>query len=55
MENYFIEQYDSISNGYNMVPGGHGGCLAGTKNPMYGKKHKPESKLKMSKASYLLL
>jgi group I intron endonuclease len=51
MENYFIEQYDSISNGYNMVPGGHGGSLAGTKNPMYGKKHKPESKLKISKAS----
>ena len=35
-EAYYIKYYDSINNGYNIVPGG-GEYLRGENNPMYGK------------------
>lgn len=39
MEPYFIKKYDSLNNGYNMMPGGQGGL---------GFKHSEKTKRKMS-------
>lgn len=65
-EIHYIEEFDSIKNGYNIKEGGsHGlhseetkirmsvartGKTSGENNPMYGLQHTPESKLKMSLA-----
>ena len=38
-EAYYIEKYDSVNNGYNLVVGG-GEYLCGEYNPMYGKSAK---------------
>jgi len=36
MENFFIEEYDAITSGYNIARGGQGGCIALFKeNPEY--------------------
>jgi group I intron endonuclease len=38
MENFFIEEYDTITSGYNIAKGGQGGCIALFKeNPEYDK------------------
>ena len=62
-EKYYIEEYDSFRNGYNMTLGGEGtvGCIPseetrvrlseatkGEKNGMYGKSHTEESRKAMS-------
>lgn len=40
MEEFFINEYDSIKNGYNIVPGGRRGpILFGEANGMFGKTH----------------
>lgn len=45
MENYFIQEHDSINNGYNSVDGGGlYPILIGDQNPMFGKKHNKQSK-----------
>ena len=45
----FIEKFQTQDSnyGYNMTPGGDGGCHFKEQNGMYGKKHKPESIQKM--------
>jgi len=44
MEDYFINEYDSLNNGYNSIMGGgKHPVLVGKDNPMFGKKHKEES------------
>lgn len=47
MENYFINEYDSFNNGYNMTLGGEGTL---GKKTWLGKKHKKETKQKISNA-----
>lgn len=48
MENYFINEFNSIENGYNTQKGGlNYPILFGKENPMYGKKHREESILLM--------
>ena len=45
MESHFINQYDSIKNGYNIAPGGISGpVLLGEANGMYGKTHSDKVK-----------
>ena len=44
MENYFIQEYNSLNDGYNTNPGGGKyPVLRGENNPMHGKNHKEES------------
>jgi hypothetical protein len=45
----YIEKYKTQDSnyGYNMTPGGDGGCHFGKQNGMYGKNHTPESIQKM--------
>jgi group I intron endonuclease len=44
MEDYFIQEYDSINNGYNIAQGGGGfPDTKGANNPMFNKNHKKES------------
>jgi group I intron endonuclease len=45
MESFFIEQYDSFNNGYNMTKGGEGTL---GKKSWLGKKHTEETKIKIS-------
>jgi group I intron endonuclease len=45
MESFFIEEYDSFTNGYNMTKGGEGTL---GKKSWLGKKHSEETKNKMS-------
>ena len=53
MEPYFIKEYDTLENGYNMTTGGdRGPILFGEKNPMFGKDRKELMK-KVVKASVL--
>lgn len=62
-EEYYIKEFDSIEEGYNLKTGGshceyseesrqkmstNHADVSGEKNPMYGKHHSEESKLKMS-------
>ena len=62
-ERYYIEEFDTIKNGYNLKTGGthciyseaskqkmskNHADVSGEKNPMYGKKHSLESRIKMS-------
>jgi hypothetical protein len=50
MENFFIKEYDSIENGYNMMPGGcRGPILFGENNGMFGKTHSDEIKNHLAK------
>ena len=48
-ERYYIKEFDSIKNGYNILPGGEGnsGCFVGVNNGMYGRKHSSETIDKM--------
>jgi len=46
-EMFWIEFFRSKIEGYNEDFGGRG-ALSGNKNPMYGKTHTPEAKIKMS-------
>jgi group I intron endonuclease len=49
MEPYFIKEYDTIKNGYNIVEGGNRGpILFGELNGMFGKTHNDEIKKKLS-------
>lgn len=64
LEKFFIKQFDSIKNGYNLLDGGRQfrhsdetisrisesmmGKNAGTNNPFYGKKHTDETRSKIS-------
>jgi group I intron endonuclease len=49
MENYFICEYNSYHNGYNMTEGGDcGPILLGNKNGMFGKTHNIEIRNKAS-------
>ena len=44
MEDYFIQEYDSLNNGYNIVPGGGGfPDGSGQNNAMFNKNHTKES------------
>lgn len=44
MEDFFIQEHDSLNNGYNMTPGGgHFPDSAGANNPMFNKKHREDS------------
>lgn len=44
MENHFIQEYNTLSDGYNTNPGGgEYPVLRGENNGMYGRKHKEES------------
>lgn len=60
MEKKFIEEYDSINTGYNLMSGGKQGgnhtettkqkiseAMKGEKNPFYGKTHSEEAKKKI--------
>jgi len=47
-ETKYVELYDTFRNGYNMTGGGK--VLRGEANPMFGKKHKQESKEQISKS-----
>lgn len=47
MEQYFISKYNSFCFGYNMTIGGNN--YSGKLHPSYGKKHKEETKIMMSK------
>lgn len=50
MEDYFIQEYDSINNGYNIASGGGGfPDTNGANNGMFNKKHKEDSILLMKK------
>jgi group I intron endonuclease len=50
MEDYFIQEYDSLNNGYNIAPGGGGfPDTTGANNPMFNKNHKKESIALMKK------
>lgn len=58
-EIFFIKKYNSYTNGYNSTLGGEVGVItgkhsdvSGDKNPFYGKKHTPETKLKISQRDY---
>lgn len=49
LEVHFIKEYNSLKFGYNIVDGGNAfGGLSGKLNGMYGKKHTPETRKKMS-------
>ena len=49
MESFFIQEYDSIKNGYNVVPGGmHGPAFSGEENGMYGRTHSDAVRNKLS-------
>jgi|APCry1669193128_1035447.scaffolds.fasta_scaffold07398_2 group I intron endonuclease len=61
MESYFIEQYDTLNNGYNMTKGGDGfqgdsnvgapkGRIPWNKGKTGLQKHSEETKIKMSKS-----
>lgn len=45
LEQKYIQEYNSIENGFNILIGGH--SLYGQGNPMYGKKHTEETKEKI--------
>ena len=62
-ERYYIEEFDTVKNGYNLKTGGthciyseaskqkmskNHADVSGEKNPMYGKKHSLETRMKMS-------
>jgi group I intron endonuclease len=58
-EIFFIKKYNSYTDGYNSTLGGEIGVItgkhadvSGDKNPFYGKKHTPETKLKISQREY---
>lgn len=58
-EIFFIKKYNSYTDGYNSTLGGEIGVVtgkhadvSGNKNPFYGKKHTPETKLKISQREY---
>jgi hypothetical protein len=45
MENHFIDEYDSIKNGYNTLPGGGKfPVMRGSDHPLYGIGHSDETK-----------
>jgi group I intron endonuclease len=49
MESYFIKEYDSLENGYNMTSGGNRGpILFGNSNGMFGKTHTETVKLELA-------
>ena len=53
LEVEMIQKYDSISNGYNMTPGGQLGSSSWVKIPYNGKLYSPEELLQFSKVENL--
>lgn len=45
-EKYFIREFNSINNGYNILEGGGG--MSGANHPFFGKKHSEETKRLLS-------
>ena len=50
-EIFFIDNFKSIKEGYNMTSGGDGGACIGESNPFYGKTHTIEVRKRISENS----